>query len=182
VELGAVSFDYPTPGGWVEMVRSVLPALDEGVALGLLRAAGALDFAVALAVLLPGRIARPALVWAVIWGGATAAARIVANLDAFDGLDTTAYWVSAALRRAPHAGLPLALLLMLRTRPGASREAERAQPEPEGAETSAAPSGAVAPDTRQGNPSRVCFRAFLPSVRKAVHRGGSVRPSLSAAS
>lgn len=153
LELGPVSLHYPTPGRWVDMVLSILPMLDEQTARHLLKVAGALDLVVAVAVLFPPRWARPALVWATAWGGATAAARIAAHVGGVEWMDSISYWIGAALRRAPHAGLPLALLLLLNARtPGHSvrgtrdrGEADRADQESQGStiisETAAAATG-----------------------------------------
>ncbi|MEX0741734.1 MAG: hypothetical protein WD079_02985, partial [Phycisphaeraceae bacterium] len=116
---GPVHLDYPTPGEWVDMVMKVFPLMDEQTARSFLQVAGVLDLAVAAAMLLPDKVARPVLVWAIIWGALTAAARIVAHFDDVSWADSMGYWWSQALRRAPHAGLPLALWLMLRQRASA---------------------------------------------------------------
>jgi hypothetical protein len=117
-ELGPLAVHYPTPGGWIDMVLSVLPAsADEQTARYLLQAVGVLDWLAAIGVLLPGRAARIALLWAIAWGGATTAARIVTHLDTLNTPATFAYWTAEALRRTPHVGVPLTLWFLLQTTP-----------------------------------------------------------------
>jgi hypothetical protein len=110
---GPIALHYPTPGLWVDMVLQVLPMLDEGSARDLLRVAGVLDWAVAVGLFLPWRFAWPAVGWAIVWGGLTTAARLVANADALAVNEAAVFWFSEAVRRVPHFALPVALWLLL---------------------------------------------------------------------
>lgn len=111
VHWGGVNLFYPTPGEWVDMTLRLWPASDEAQARWILRVAGAADLCVAVAVLLPG-VRRLALAWATVWGGLTALARIAAHADSSGWSIDLVYWLAETLRRAPHAGVPLALWVM----------------------------------------------------------------------
>ncbi len=103
---------YPVPGNFVDMMIMTFGLSDEA-ALSWLKVAGVLDFVAAAALFIP-RMARPALVYCIIWGFLTAFARIIANFDINMPLDTLGQWWHEAFFRLPHGGIPLLLFWMLR--------------------------------------------------------------------
>lgn len=116
--LYAVGF-HPVPGPYIDMVIQHL-GVSEAAARALLLAIGGLDFAVAAAMLLPSRYARPFLAYAAAWGALTALARLTAGFDAtMEGFGAVR-WIPEILVRVPHAGVPLFLLALAREldRPG----------------------------------------------------------------
>jgi len=102
----------PTPGHFYGLVHAVF-GFGEEATDRLLKTAGVLDFVVCIGVLVPV-FRRGCLAYATLWGLLTALARPVA------GMSTLAAWWGAdqflheALLRAPHACLPLFLLLVLK--------------------------------------------------------------------
>jgi hypothetical protein len=101
---------HPVPGPFIDMVILHF-GVTESSARHMLLLFGLLDFAVGAAMLLPHRLARFFLLYAAIWGGLTALARIGWHFDAGrPGLGWD-IWISEVLMRAPHAGIPLWLLL-----------------------------------------------------------------------
>lgn len=97
----------PTPGPFYGMTTIIL-GVDHETARLLLRFAGALDFAVCFALLVPA-LRRPAALYAAVWGLLTALARPVAGMDT-----SLIHWgadqfVHEAVLRAPHALVPLFL-------------------------------------------------------------------------
>lgn len=109
--LYAVGF-YPRPGNFLEMVMNILP-LNETGAIHFLNTAGALDFALSIALFLPGRFPLLALAYASFWGLATSIARFWAyfHLEYWDS--ALLQWLHEAVMRLPHFLIPLALLLCL---------------------------------------------------------------------
>lgn len=109
--LYAVGF-YPRPGNFLEMVMNILP-LNETGAIHFLNTAGALDFALSIALFLPGRFPFFALAYASFWGLATSIARFWAyfHLEYWDS--ALLQWLHEAVMRFPHFLIPLALLLCL---------------------------------------------------------------------
>lgn len=109
--LYAVGF-YPRPGNFLEMVMNILP-LNETGAIHFLNTAGALDFALSIALFLPGRFPLFALAYASFWGLATSIARFWAyfHLEYWDS--ALLQWLHEAVMRFPHFLIPLALLLCL---------------------------------------------------------------------
>ncbi|MEM0997397.1 MAG: hypothetical protein AAGN35_09975 [Bacteroidota bacterium] len=102
---------YPVPGHFVDMtIRSL--GLTEPQALIYLQVAGYLDFAVAVGIFLPV-VDRYLLIYAAIWGGLTAAARIVAHFEMDFPGETLAAWTHETVYRIPHAVGPLLLLWLL---------------------------------------------------------------------
>ena len=107
---------YPRPGHFVQMILDSF-AVSEATALRLLDVAGYLDFALAVGIFLPRKIAIPFLAYAALWGFLTAAARVYANFY-------PAFWQEALLQhlhqtilRLPHVLIPLALIVVLRGAP-----------------------------------------------------------------
>lgn len=101
---------YPRPGNFVDMVINILH-IGEPAAHTLLAVAGMLDFIIAIALFIP-ICANTALVYAFIWGLLTSLARIWANFQPEFALQTLNQWGFESIYRLPHAGLPLALLMM----------------------------------------------------------------------
>ncbi|HAA16276.1 MAG TPA: hypothetical protein DCE41_33070 [Cytophagales bacterium] len=99
---------YPRPGAFVDMVINIL-GVQENFAHKFLVMAGIIDFVVVVLIFIPG-LAKPALVWAFIWGTFTSLARIVANFDATFFASTLSQWWWETVLRASHAILPLVAL------------------------------------------------------------------------
>lgn len=109
----------PTPGHFYGLVNAILGTGEETTDV-LLKTAGLLDFIVCVGVLVP--IFRSGcLAYAAFWGLVTALARPVA------GMSTLAAWWGAdqflheALLRAPHACIPLFLLLVFKRQSSAAK-------------------------------------------------------------
>jgi len=107
--LYAIGF-YPRPGLFVDMTINILH-VNEANAILFLKVAGVLDFVLSFLIFVP-RFAKPALLYAILWGSLTALARLVANFY-WDSLDHTfGYWFWEMLYRIPHAAFPLLALLI----------------------------------------------------------------------
>lgn len=125
----------PTPGHFYGLVNAILGSGEETTDV-LLKTAGILDFAVCLGVLVPV-FRSGCLAYAAFWGLVTALAR------PFAGMSTLAAWWGAdqflheALLRAPHACMPLFLLLVLRRQPHWRRSPARSEPGKMGGSTNA---------------------------------------------
>lgn len=110
---------FPVPGNFIDLTIKIL-GVDEPQARMVLQFAGALDIALAAAMLTSSRATRIALAYATAWGLLTALARPVAYLAsaiaAPGGFSMwgLAYWVTEALSRAAHVGVPLSALLLAR--------------------------------------------------------------------
>ena len=107
--LYAVGF-YPVPGNFVDMTIACL-GLNEPEALLFLKVAGYLDFVVAVGIFLP-KADRYILIYATIWGGLTALARIYANFDATFPGESLSEWLHETIFRLPHAAGPFAMFLL----------------------------------------------------------------------
>ncbi len=103
---------YPRPGPFVDMTLNILP-IEEPTAHLFLKVAGVLDFVISAMLFIP-RLARPALLYAILWGSLTALARVVANFYWHDLGHTFGYWFWEMLYRVSHASLPLLVWLYLR--------------------------------------------------------------------
>jgi hypothetical protein len=112
---GSIWLNHPLPGGFTEMTMLCLGFETELTANRLLLLGGVLDLLVALAIFAPGRPARIALQYMLIWGFFTALARPWAYFDAANAADSLNTWLPEALLRTPHFALPLYLLLALQT-------------------------------------------------------------------
>ena len=97
------------PGHFMEMTRNFFE-LEPKEASDFLIAMGLMDFAVSILIFMP-RFSRIALAYAVLWGGATALARILAVPEGETfGTHFAEHWYET-LFRLPHGGLPLLLFL-----------------------------------------------------------------------
>lgn len=100
---------YPRPGHFVAMTMNILGVQDVG-AIRFLQIAGVLDFVLSILIFLPEKWAKPALIYAVIWGLATSVARIWAFFYPETWDTVLLQWLHEAVMRAPHFLGPLALL------------------------------------------------------------------------
>ena len=103
---------YPVPVKFIEMTCIIFP-MDESMAKTFLRAAGALDFIVAIGIYWR-KAEKPLLLYAAVWGGLTAMARITAYFSLQFPMETIhQYWFESFLR-LPHMLIPLLLFQMAR--------------------------------------------------------------------
>ncbi|WP_298318051.1 hypothetical protein [uncultured Aquimarina sp.] len=100
---------YPRPGNFIDMTLNTLP-ISEPSAHMLLKIAGILDFVVAIAIFIP-KISYPALVYAFIWGGITALARLVGHFHIEFLGNSFNQWTWEVLIRLPHALIPLFVIV-----------------------------------------------------------------------
>lgn len=103
---------YPRPANYLGMVLSAFPLSNDG-ARTFLNVAAYLDFAAAIGLFLPGRGARVALLYCVLWGFLTSFARIYTNFYPDFWMETLRQWVHPFLVRTPHFLVPLAVWLIL---------------------------------------------------------------------
>ncbi|MEX0981083.1 MAG: hypothetical protein WD577_06195 [Bacteroidales bacterium] len=101
---------YPRPGAFIDMVINILHTSEAG-AIRFLNIAGVLDFLVSIAIFIP-RISRAALIYAVIWGGLTALARVWANFYWSFPLESLHQHLYETIYRLPHMLVPLAVLYL----------------------------------------------------------------------
>lgn len=104
---------YPMPGHFIDMVIMSLN-INEQQAIVLLTLAGWLDIIVSVLLFIPST-ERHAALYAAVWGGLTAAARLWANFDVNLAGDSLSQWVPEMLVRVPHALVPLALYVGVRS-------------------------------------------------------------------
>ena len=104
---------HPVPWIFQTMTMGIL-GVEEETARSMLYAMGVLDFIVAFCVFIPF-LRRPALYYMVLWGMATAVARIWAHYEPaqkYNGLDP---WIAECVVRTVHWMIPLLLLMLLRS-------------------------------------------------------------------
>lgn len=99
---------YPQPGYFVQMILNIL-GVQEEMAINLLKAMGYLDFVVSFLIFLPSPIAKPALMYAILWGFATAMARIWSNFNLEFFGESLHQHAFESLYRFPHFLIPLAV-------------------------------------------------------------------------
>ncbi|WP_109098434.1 hypothetical protein [Aquimarina sp. AU58] len=107
---------YPRPGSFIDMTLNTLP-ISEPSAHAMLKIAGILDFVVAIAIFIP-RISYAALVYAFVWGGLTAIARLVGHFHIAFLWNSFSQWTWEMLIRLPHGLIPL--FVMIADRPNLS--------------------------------------------------------------
>ncbi len=100
---------YPRPGTFIDMTLNTLP-ISEPSAHTMLKIAGILDFVVAIAIFIP-KISYGALVYAFIWGGLTAMARLVGHFHIEFLWNSFSQWTWEMLIRLPHALIPLFVIV-----------------------------------------------------------------------
>lgn len=104
---------YPVPGYFVDMVIHIFNC-SESVARTFLTIAGILDLVIAIGLFLPNkRIVSYCLIWAVIWGFATAIARVVGNFYPNFILRSLHQTVFEMAYRLPHGLIPVLALMVL---------------------------------------------------------------------
>ena len=108
----AVAIFYPLPGNFVSMTLNILP-VTEDIAKQFLFTAGILDFIVAVLIFIP-KTAKPALIYAAIWGFLTALARIVSGLKYGVNIDIVMQYLHTTIYRIPHGLVPLIAFLVLK--------------------------------------------------------------------
>ncbi len=99
---------YPRPGNFVQMTIDIL-GVSESIAFSFLNLAGILDFAMAILIFFPVRIAKWALLYATFWGLATAVARVWANFYWDFPMASLHQWLHEMVMRLSHGLIPLAL-------------------------------------------------------------------------
>ncbi|MBB6460437.1 DoxX-like family protein [Flammeovirga kamogawensis] len=109
--LYAVGF-YPVPGKFVDMTIATI-GVTESTAKTLLLVAGIMDFIVAIGIFIP-RIAKPMLIYMVVWGTLTSMARLTGHFHIEFLGNTLLQWLPAVIYRVPHALLPLIILQYLK--------------------------------------------------------------------
>ncbi|WP_103867161.1 hypothetical protein [Aquimarina sp. I32.4] len=101
---------YPRPGSFIDMTLNTL-SINEPSAHLLLKIAGVLDFVIAIAIFIP-RISYIALVYAFVWGGLTAIARLTGHFYVDFLGDTFSQWTWEVFIRLPHALIPLFVMVV----------------------------------------------------------------------
>lgn len=109
--LYAINF-YPRPGIFVDMILNML-GTDEQTTYTLLYLAGALDFLMSMALFFPIKIARLAALYALVWGLATALARVTSFFDISYAAESLHQWMFETVYRFPHFIIPLVMWLMM---------------------------------------------------------------------
>jgi hypothetical protein len=104
---------YPVPGLFMSMTIHILDT-DAAQTIMFLKTAGILDYLVAVGIFLPARFSRWFLLYAVFWGAATAAARVLGNFYWQFPLDSLHQWVYEMVYRFPHFLIPASLFLQAR--------------------------------------------------------------------
>ncbi|WP_024771790.1 hypothetical protein [Aquimarina macrocephali] len=100
---------YPRPGSFIDMTLNTLPISEPSAHL-MLKTAGILDFVVAIAIFIP-RISYAALVYAFVWGGLTAIARLVGHFHVAFLWNSFSQWTWEMLIRLPHGLIPLFVMI-----------------------------------------------------------------------
>lgn len=103
---------YPQPGNFVAMTINILP-VDEETARGMLKVFGWADILLSILLFVP-KASRWALLYAAIWGLATAVARIWANIQVDFLFSSLNQWSFETIMRLPHGIIPLLLISPLR--------------------------------------------------------------------
>ncbi len=105
---------YPVPAHFVQMMIDGF-GIDETVSMQFLQIVGIIDLIVAVLIFVPNHwVSQTALLYCIIWGSATALARIIANFDAYIPLESFYQWMHEVVYRLPHGGVPLIVFLLSR--------------------------------------------------------------------
>jgi len=110
--LFALGFPYPQPGNFVYMTETIL-GLDEVASRNLLIFWGLMDLLVSVGLFIPVLLA-PSVIYATMWGLATALARVVGYFDGDAVVYSLHSWLYQTIFRMPHALLPLSIWFMMR--------------------------------------------------------------------
>ena len=108
--LYALGFPYTTPAGFIEMTMKILH-LNVDHAKLFLGLAGMLDILLTIGLFFKST-QRAALTYAFFWGAITAMARVIAYFDMLSPFSSLHRWLYETIHRAPHAILPLTLLML----------------------------------------------------------------------
>lgn len=101
---------YPQPGHFVDMtIRGFL--VNEEVARLMLKVFGALDIVISIGIFIPN-MARICWIYAVLWGLATALARVWTNFYWDFPLESLNQWIPEMLYRIPHGTIPILVLMI----------------------------------------------------------------------
>jgi hypothetical protein len=122
--LFALGWPWPLPPHFGYMTTRITGLTPEG-AQWLLRLAGSLDLLVSVGIFMP-RLAKPALVYAIIWGGLTALARPTAYVLWPSFWPDLHRWGMEMAWRLPHALVPLAILRLYLSAPNHVKAEESA--------------------------------------------------------
>lgn len=101
---------YPTPGNFIQMVLDTFMLNDKDAAT-FLTVIGVIDFAIAIGLFLP-YVWKISIIYCIVWGFATAFARIIANYDVMMPLESLHQWLYETIYRLSHGGIPLLLWLL----------------------------------------------------------------------
>lgn len=104
---------YPIPGNFVQMVLDMFPLHNKEAAV-FLKVMGVLDFVFAIGIFLPF-FWKFSIWYCIIWGFATAFARIFTNFDAFAPMQSLHQWLPETIYRLPHGGIPLMLWFLMKS-------------------------------------------------------------------
>lgn len=107
--LYALGFPYTTPLGFIEMTMKILH-VEVAIAKGFLKIVGILDLLLSMGLFFKST-QKVALNYAIFWGTATAMARVIAYFDFLSPFGSLHRWMYETIHRAPHAIVPLVLLL-----------------------------------------------------------------------
>ncbi|MEN9612225.1 MAG: hypothetical protein RLZZ628_3039 [Bacteroidota bacterium] len=105
---------YAVPVGFVEMTLNVFHC-SEIYAKIFLKIMGFLDFAASIALFFP-KTRAIGLIYCILWGFLTAIARPYAYIQLDLGIVKSLYWLSEAMYRVPHFGIPLYYFVKIKTR------------------------------------------------------------------
>lgn len=103
---------FPLPQSFIQMTITGF-GVGNQTAKQILWVAGLLDVLLSISLFLPGCIRRNALRYAIVWGFATAFARIYCNVYAFDFWNSLSQWHFQFLVRNAHFLMPYLLLLLV---------------------------------------------------------------------
>ncbi len=112
---------YPLPGIYIDLLISTL-GISEITSRQMLLIAGALDFIVSVCLFIP-RLSKYAALYAVLWGGLTALARMWGNFYLDFPLESLHQNLHETFIRMPHMMVPLAVYFILQ-RPEKIRQVE----------------------------------------------------------
>ncbi len=101
---------YPRPGNFIDMIINILH-ISETNAHFMLKIVGILDFVIAITIFIP-RLSYPSLLYAFIWGGLTAIARLVGHFHIDFFATTFNQWTWEVIIRLPHALIPLFVIIV----------------------------------------------------------------------
>lgn len=109
---------YPQPGTWIEWCRNVFGFEGDASVKYFLLTAGILDIVASIALFLPYKWAyKPALIYCILWGFMTAAARLLGNFYTDMVLLSLHQHLYEVAYRLVHGGLPLLLWFWIERAP-----------------------------------------------------------------